>query len=146
MNYRQSPLLNDFKVKTTTKVITNMLAGHNKLMLCLLETIFGGVNLVGLYLLNMHWRKVPQFRVDTDWIRNVFQLSCLMSSKKRCGGKGTIEARELWNNLFFTILWCTFCVIYHVITVFFDKTANFIFFLIERNQFCIRQVNIIFVS
>jgi len=50
MHYRQSPFLNNFKVKTTTKVIKNMVAGHNKLMLYSLKTILGGVNLVGLSL------------------------------------------------------------------------------------------------
>ena len=31
MHYRQSPFLNDFKVKTRTKVVTNILQGHHQL-------------------------------------------------------------------------------------------------------------------
>ena len=34
MHYRQRPFLNDFKVKTTTKVVTNILPGHHKLKIC----------------------------------------------------------------------------------------------------------------
>ena len=50
MHYRQSPFFNNFKVKTRTKVIKNMLAGHHKLMLYSLKAFLGGVNLVGLSL------------------------------------------------------------------------------------------------
>jgi len=50
MHYRQSSFFKDFKVKTMTKVIKNMLAEHHKLMLYSLQTILGGVNLVGLSL------------------------------------------------------------------------------------------------
>jgi len=50
MHYRQSPFLNNFRMKTTTKVVKNMLPGHEKLMLYSLKTLLGGVNLVGLSL------------------------------------------------------------------------------------------------
>ena len=33
MHYRQSPFLNDFKVKTTTKVVTDILPGHHQHMI-----------------------------------------------------------------------------------------------------------------
>ena len=50
MHYQQSPFLNNFKVKTTTNAITNMLAGHDKLMLYSLKAFLVWVNLVGLSL------------------------------------------------------------------------------------------------
>jgi len=50
MHYRQSSSFKEFKVKTTMKVVTNMLAEHQKLMLYSLKTLLGGVNLVGLSL------------------------------------------------------------------------------------------------
>jgi len=50
MHYQQSSSFKEIKVKSTTKVITNMLAGYHKLMLYSLKTILGGVNLVGLSL------------------------------------------------------------------------------------------------
>ena len=50
MHYRQISFLNSLKVKTTTKVIKDMVAGHYKPMLYSLKTLLGGVNLVGLSL------------------------------------------------------------------------------------------------
>ena len=50
MHYRQGSFFEDLKAKTTTKVVTNMLGGHHKLMLYSLKTLLGGVNLVGLSL------------------------------------------------------------------------------------------------
>jgi len=46
----QKSFFKEFKVKTTTKGIENMLAGHHKLILYSLKTFLGGVNLVGLSL------------------------------------------------------------------------------------------------
>ena len=50
MHYRLGSFFKDLMGKTSTKVSTNMLAGHHKLMLYSFKTILGGVNLVGLYL------------------------------------------------------------------------------------------------
>jgi len=54
MHYRQNSSFKDFQVKTTTKGITNILAGDHKLMLFSLKTISGGVNLVGTIPLIYH--------------------------------------------------------------------------------------------
>jgi len=50
MHYRQSPFLNDFAMKTTTKVVTNTLPGTEKLRIYETKSNLGGVSLVGLSL------------------------------------------------------------------------------------------------
>jgi hypothetical protein len=50
MHYRQSPFLNNFRMKTTTKVVKNMLPGHEKLKTYTSKSNLGGVSLVGLSL------------------------------------------------------------------------------------------------
>ena len=41
MHYRRSPFLNVFIKKTTTKVVKNMLPGHEKLKICLIKSHLG---------------------------------------------------------------------------------------------------------
>ena len=50
MHYRQSPFLNVFTKRTTTKGVKNMLPGHEKLRVYTTKSHLGGVNLVGLSL------------------------------------------------------------------------------------------------
>ena len=50
MHYLQSPFLNNFWMKTTTKVVKNTLPGHEKLKIYTTKSHLGGVNLVGLSL------------------------------------------------------------------------------------------------
>ena len=50
MNYRQSPFLNVFPEKKTTKGVKNTLPGHKKLWIYSTKSHLGGVNLVGLSL------------------------------------------------------------------------------------------------
>ena len=50
MHYRRSPFLNVFTKKTTTKVVKNMLPGHEKLKIYTTKSNLGGVSLVGLSL------------------------------------------------------------------------------------------------
>jgi len=50
MHYRQSPFLKDYAMKTTTKVVKNMLPGHEKLKIYTTKSNLGGVSLVGLSL------------------------------------------------------------------------------------------------
>ena len=50
MHYRQSPFLNIFTKRTTTKWVKNMLPGHEKLRVYTTKSHLGGVNLVGLSL------------------------------------------------------------------------------------------------
>ena len=50
MHYRQSPFLNNFRMETTTKMVKNMLPGHEKLKIYTTKSNLGGVSLVGLSL------------------------------------------------------------------------------------------------
>jgi hypothetical protein len=50
MHYRQSPFLNNIRMKTMTKVVKNTLPGHEKLKIYTSKPNLGGVRLVGLSL------------------------------------------------------------------------------------------------
>jgi len=50
MHYRKSSFFQEFRGKTTTKGIKNILPGQHKLQICWKKSNLGGVNLVGLYL------------------------------------------------------------------------------------------------